>query len=214
MFSKKIESIKLSKYFEIKRAEYTTIQLIPTKSNRNNTTSNIALLINKMFLNLTDIIRIENKKLVITSNMKASYYVHITKEETKFYFIVPTIHLNIFKTKFAATWKNVEMKEVEGLPIDLNQHTKYQLRYKYNDALSLDVDKKNNDLLNSNMSILEVLDTNEAVGVLYNFMPTGERATNYFRVLYKDIIARYKMVKILKRTKIFGIYSLWHVNLY
>lgn len=201
MFSKKIESIKLSKYFEIKRAEYTTIQLIPTKSNRNNTTSNIALLINKMFLNLTDIIRIENKKLVITSNMKASYYVHITKEETKFYFIVPTIHLNIFKTKFAATWKNVEMKEVEGLPIDLNQHTKYQLRYKYNDALSLDVDKKNNDLLNSNMSILEVLDTNEAVGVLYNFIPTGERATNYFRVLYKDIIARYKNGENLKKNK-------------
>lgn len=201
MFSKKIESIKLSKYFEIKRAEYTTIQLIPTKSNRNNTTSNIALLINKMFLNLTDIIRIENKKLVITSNMKASYYVYITKEETKFYFIVPTIHLNIFKTKFAATWKNVEMKEVEGLPIDLNQHTKYQLRYKYNDALSLDVDKKNNDLLNSNMSILEVLDTNEAVGVLYNFIPTGERATNYFRVLYKDIISRYKNGENLKKNK-------------
>lgn len=201
MFSKKIESIKLSKYFEIKRAEYTTIQLIPTKSNRNNTTSNIALLINKMFLNLTDIIRIENKKLVITSNMKASYYVYITKEETKFYFIVPTIHLNIFKTKFATTWKNVEMKEVEGLPIDLNQHTKYQLRYKYNDALSLDVDKKNNDLLNSNMSILEVLDTNEAVGVLYNFIPTGERATNYFRVLYKDIISRYKNGENLKKNK-------------
>lgn len=201
MFSKKIESIKLSKYFEIKRAEYTTIQLIPTKSNRNNTTSNIALLINKMFLNLTDIIRIENKKLVITSNMKASYYVHITKEETKFYFIVPTIHLNIFKTKFAATWKNVEMKEVEGLPIDLNQHTKYQLRYKYNDALSLDVDKKNNDLLNSNMSILEVLDTNEGIGILYNFIPTGERAINYFRVLYKDIITRYKNGENLKKNK-------------
>ena len=201
MFNRKIGSIKLSKYFEIKRAEYTTIQLIPTKSNRNNTTSNIALLINKMFLNLTDIIRIENKKIVITSNMKASYYVHITKEETQFYFIVPTIHLNIFKTKFAATWKNVEMKEVEGLPIDLNQHTKYQLRYKYNDALSLDVDKKNNDLLNSNMSILEVLDRNESVGVLYNFIPTGERAINYFRVLYKDIITRYKNGENLKKNK-------------
>ena len=201
MFSKKIESIKLSKYFEIKRAEYTTIQLIPTKSNRNNTTSNIALLINKMFLNLTDIIRIENKKLVITSNMKASYYVHITKEETKFYFILPTIHLNIFKTKFAATWKNVEIKEVEGLPIDINKHSKYQLRYKYNDALSLDVDKRSNDLLNANMSILEVLEADESVGILYNFIPTGERAINYFKVLYKDIITRYKNGENLKKNK-------------
>lgn len=201
MFSKKNESIKLSKYFEIKRAEYTTIQLIPTKSNRNNTTSNIALLINKMFLNLTDIIRIENKKLVITSNMKASYYVHITKEETKFYFILPTIHLNIFKTKFAATWKNVEIKEVEGLPIDINKHSKYQLRYKYNDALSLDVDKRSNDLLNANMSILEVLEADESVGILYNFIPTGERAINYFKVLYKDIITRYKNGENLKKNK-------------
>lgn len=198
---KKSQSLKLSKYFEIKRAEYTTIQLIPTKSNRNNTTSNIALLINKMFLNLTDIIRIENKKLVITSNMKASYYVHITKEETKFYFILPTIHLNIFKTKFAATWKNVEIKEVEGLPIDINKHSKYQLRYKYNDALSLDVDKRSNDLLNANMSILEVLEADESVGVLYNFIPTGERAINYFKVLYKDIITRYKNGENLKKNK-------------
>ena len=198
---KKSQSLKLSKYFEIKRAEYVTVQLIPTKSNRNNTTSNIALLINKMFLNLTDIIRIENKKLVITSNMKASYYVHITKEETKFYFILPTIHLNIFKTKFAATWKNVEIKEVEGLPIDINKHSKYQLRYKYNDALSLDVDKRSNDLLNANMSILEVLEADESVGILYNFIPTGERAINYFRVLYKDIITRYKNGENIKKNK-------------
>lgn len=105
------------------------------------------------------------------------------------------------------------MKEVEGLPIDLNQHTKYQIRYKYNDALSLDVDKKNNDLLNSNMSILEVLDTTEGVGVLYNFIPTGERAINYFKVLYKDIIAIYKNGENLKKNK--NIWDLlWHVNLY
>lgn len=194
-------SIKLSRYFEIKKAQYTTIQLIPTKSNRNNTTSNIALLINKMFLNLNDIVRIENKKLIITTNMKASYYIHITKEETQFFFVVPNIHLNTFKTKFAATWRNVELKEVEGLPIDINKHCKYQLRYKYNDVLSLDVDKRSNDLLNANMSILEVLETNESVGILYNFIPTGERAINYFRILYKDMITRYKNGENLKKNK-------------
>ncbi|SCH33808.1 AAA-like domain [uncultured Clostridium sp.] len=201
MVFKKNKSIKLSKYFEIKRAEYTTVQLIPTKSNKNNTTSNIALLINKMFLNLSDIVRLENKKLVITANMKASYYIHITKEETQFFFIVPTIHLNTFKTKFAATWRNVEIKEVDGLPIDINEYSKYQLRYKYNDILSLDVDKRSNDLLNANMSILEVLESKESVGILYNFIPTGERAINYFRVLYKDMIQRYKNGENLKKNK-------------
>ncbi|MEG0181643.1 MAG: hypothetical protein RR657_07090 [Peptostreptococcaceae bacterium] len=201
MFNKKIQTIKHSKFLEIKRPEYVTVQLIPTKSNKNNTTSNIAVLINKMFLQLNQIISKENKKIIINTQMKASYYIHITKEETQFYFIIPKIHLNTFKTKFAATWRNVEIKDAEMLPVDINSCSKYQMRYKYNDVLSLDVDKRNNDLLNANMSILEVLESNDSIGVLYNFIPTGEREINYFRTLYKDILKRYKDGENLKKNK-------------
>lgn len=208
MLNKKIKTLKLTDYIEIRKNEYVTLQLIPTKSNRNNTTSNVALLINKMFLQTNQLIRKENNKIIIQTQTKASYYIHITKEETQFFFIIPKIHLNTFKTKFAATWKNIEVKEVDNIPVDINKNSKYQLRYKYNDVLSLDVDKKNNDLLNANMSVLEVLETNESVGILYNFIPTSEREINYFRTIYKEILTKYKNGESLKKNK-----NIWDICL-
>ena len=41
--------MKLSDYYLIKRQEYVTFKLIPTKSSRNNTTIGIAHLINSMY---------------------------------------------------------------------------------------------------------------------------------------------------------------------
>ena len=56
------KSKTIKKYIGIKKNKYTVIQLIPTKSNRNNTTENIASLINRMFKQTSKLIRIENKK--------------------------------------------------------------------------------------------------------------------------------------------------------
>ena len=200
MFNK-VKSISIDKYFEIKRNEYITVQLIPTKSSKNSSTDSIASMINKMYLKLNKFIRIENKKLIITPQNKVSYYIHITKDDVQFFFIIPKIHYIRFKTKFIETWRNVEIKEVEGIPTNLNNCTKYQLKYKNDDTLSLSVDKRNNHLLESNLSILEVLETDEEVGVLYNFIPTGERENNYFKVMYKNFIERYKNGDNLKKNK-------------
>lgn len=200
MFNK-VKSISIDKYFEIKRNEYITVQLIPTKSSKNSSTDSIASMINKMYLKLNKFIRIENKKLIIKPQAKVSYYIHITKDDVQFFFIIPKIHYIRFKTKFIETWRNVQIKEVEGIPTNLNNCTKYQLKYKNDDTLSLSVDKRNNHLLESNLSILEVLETDEEVGVLYNFIPTGERENNYFKVMYKNVIERYKNGDNLKKNK-------------
>ena len=53
----KIKSIKLSDYIQLKKEEYVTLQLIPTKSNKNNSTDNIAALINKMFIKADKLIK-------------------------------------------------------------------------------------------------------------------------------------------------------------
>ena len=50
MLNKKIKSIKFSDYVSINKNEYVTVQIIPSKSNRNNNTDAIAKIINKMFL--------------------------------------------------------------------------------------------------------------------------------------------------------------------
>ena len=200
----KAKSMKLNDYVKIIKNEYVTVQIIPAKSNRNNNTDAIAQIINKMYLKANQLIIRENKKLIISTQAKVSYYIHITKDKVEFYFIIPKIHITKFKTKFIEVWKNVEVKEVDRIPIYVNKGTKYQLNYKYNDSLSLDVDKRSNDLLNANLSTLEILEDGESIGIFYNFIPTSEREINYFQVNHSDIINKYKNGNNLKKSKNIG----------
>lgn len=200
----KAKSMKLNDYVKVIKNEYVTVQIIPAKSNRNNNTDVIAQIINKMYLKANQLIIRENKKLIISTQAKVSYYIHITKDKVEFYFIIPKIHITKFKTKFIEVWKNVEVKEVDRIPVDINKGTKYQLNYKYNDSLSLDVDKRSNDLLNANLSTLEILENGESIGIFYNFIPTSEREINYFQVNHSDIINKYKNGNNLKKSKNIG----------
>lgn len=200
----KAKSMKLNDYVKVIKNEYVTVQIIPAKSNRNNNTDAIAQIINKMHLKANQLIIRENKKLIISTQAKVSYYIHITKDKVEFYFIIPKVHITKFKTKFIEVWKNVEVKEVDRIPVDINKGTKYQLNYKYNDSLSLDVDKRSNDLLNANLSTLEILENGESIGIFYNFIPTSEREINYFQVNHSDIINKYKNGNNLKKSKNIG----------
>lgn len=198
----KVKSMKLSDYYEYRKCEYSYIQLIPVKSNRNNNTEQIAILINKMFKQSSKYIRQEGKRLIIEQNPKVSFYIHIKKQSVKFYFIIPKAYLNQFKVKFKEIWKSIEIKEVDNIPIDINSCTKFDLHYKYDDSLSLAVDKRNNDLLNANMTMVNMLEEYETVGILYNFIPTSEKSSNYFRTnTYPKAIQRYKNGDNLKKSK-------------
>lgn len=193
--------MKLSDYYSIKRQEYVTFKLIPTKSSRNNTTIGIAHLINSMYRSTNKLIYKENKKLIIETRLKASYYIHISKENISFYFIIPKIFQNQFKSKFSDTWKNVDIKIVDAIPVNINSCSKYQLYYKFDDALSLETDRRNNDLLSANLSTLEILQENEFIGVLYNFIPVSEKESNYFKKKSSETIQRYKSGENLKKSK-------------
>ena len=200
---KKTKTMRFSELVEVKKAEYVTLQLIPTKSNKNNQTGTITSLINKTYAKLFgQLLRIEDKKLIIEHRSKVSFYIRITKKETQFFFMIPKIHLNLFKTKFVSIWKNIEIKEIDQLPIDINEFNKYQLKYKFKDSLSLNIDKRSNDLLSANMSVLEILENDEEVGILYNFIPVREKESNYFKtVAYENDIKDYKSGKNLKQSK-------------
>lgn len=198
----KIKSIKLSDYFEIRKNQYEILQLIPTKSNKNNQTDKIAELVNKMYRKTDKLIYKENKKLIIEQQYKFSFYIHIEKYSVKFYAIIPKIYLNQFKVKFRDTWKNIQIETVDELPINVNQCTKYQLHYKYDDALSLKTDLRSNELLNSNLSITSIMEEGENTGLFYNFIPTSEKESNYFRSrTYKDAIKKFESGENLKKSK-------------
>lgn len=200
MFNK-VKSMKFSDYIEVKKEKYTHIQVIPSKSCKNTSTDKILVLANTMYRKLDRLVKIENKKLVIQSKLKLSYYIHITKDSTEFYFIVPSCFYNQVKTKLSETWKNIEIKKVDALPININKCTKYQLQYKLNDVLSLNVDKRSNSLLNANLSILEILQSNESVGIFYNFMPLSEKEQNYFKISSKQALDNFKKGINLKKSK-------------
>ena len=204
----KVKTMKLSDYYEYRKCEYSIIQLIPTKSNKNNNTEQIASLINKMFKQSSKYIRQEGRRLIIEQKPKVSFYIHIQKNKVQFYFIIPKAYLNQFKVKFKEVWKNIEIKEVDNIPVDVNSCTKFNLHYKYDDALSLKVDKRDNDLLNANMTIVDMLEENEFTGVLYNFIPTAEKQSNYFKSnTYPKSIQRFKNGDNLKKSKNFKDYS-------
>ena len=169
-----LKSIPISKYFEIKNQEYIFLKLIPTKSIRNNRTFSILYLVNKMFVNLNNLIQIENKKVILKTQFKASYYIHITNDKINFYFIVPKLFYSKFKVKFKEIWKSVEIKEVDNIPL-IEGGSKYQLVYKNRDFLSSDTDMRNNDLLNANMNVIELLQDEEEAGIFYNFIPVSEK---------------------------------------
>lgn len=201
MIKRKTESIKLSKYIEVQKSEYTHIQVIPSKSCKNTNTDKILVLANTMYKNIDKLVRIENKKLIIESKLKLSYYIHITKTSTEFYFIVPTVFYNQVKTKLSETWKNVEIEKVNALPVDINSCSKYQLSYKLNDILSLNVDKRSNSLLNANLSVLEILQDQESIGIFYNFIPTSQKEQNYFKISSQEALDNFKIGMNLKKSK-------------
>ncbi|MCC3868531.1 hypothetical protein [Terrisporobacter mayombei] len=202
VISGKVRSIKVSDYFEYRKCEYCFAELIVTKSNRNNNTEQIATLINSMFKKTNKLIYQANKKIILEEMPKASFYIHIEKHSVKFFFIIPKIHLNKFKAKFKDCWKNIEIKIVDEMPIVVNICTKFDVHYEKEDGLSIAVDKRNNDLLNSNMSIVNILEENESCGILYNFIPVSEKESNYFRAItYKETLNKFENGENLKKSK-------------
>lgn len=196
------KSIKLSDYFEIKKNSYEILKLTPTKSNRNIKTYQIAELVNKMYRKTNKLIYKENKKLIIEQQYKFSFYIHIEKQSIKFYAIIPKIYSDQFKVKFRETWRNIQIDIVNGLPMNINECSKYQLSYKYNDVLSLKTDLRTNELLNSNLSVTSIMEEGEMVGVFYNFIPVSDKSNSYFRSnTYPRAIQRYKNGENLKKSK-------------
>lgn len=83
-----------------------------------------------------------------------------------------------------------------------------QCLLKNDDALSLKVDLRDNSLLNANLSIVDIIEEGEIISILYNFIPTSEKQSNYFRSnTYPKAISRYKAGENLKKSKNFKDYS-------
>lgn len=205
----KHQSISISKYFELAKPQYIFFKLTPHTNCRNNSSDKLAQLVNKIYIDFTKRVYKEEKKLFFKTDTKVSYYIYLEKHKAEFYFIVPAPYRRLFKEKISDTWKNIEIKEVKELPQFSKDCTKYGLRYKKEDALSLSVDKRNNDLLSSTLNIMEILesDSNDKIGIIYNFIPSSPTILNSFREYHKEIMEKYKKHMPLDKDK----KNIWYI---
>jgi energy-coupling factor transporter ATP-binding protein EcfA2 len=180
-----MKSIKLSDYFSIVKPQYVYLKLTPNNSIRNQSSHKLAKTFASMFRNVFQMIKRDEKKLVkvlgrkfmvgtkysLQQVAKVSYFIYMERSKVEFYFIVPSQYLTVIKEKMGDVWRNVTIDEVSDIPTFSDSATKYQLVYKKEDALSLATNRTNNELLNSNLNVVDVLEQGDKVGIFYNFVP-------------------------------------------
>lgn len=184
----KIQEIKLSEFIQVLKPRYVYLKLTPNNSLRNNGTNKIAKTISLLYANIFKAIQAENAKVInffgkdtlfytkysIQLQSKVLYYVYIEKGKVEFYFMIPDHYLSVMTEKIKDTWSNLTITQVTELPRVSDSALSYQLLYKHEDGLSLETDRRTNDLLSSNLNIINVLEEGDQIAIMYNFMPTPQ----------------------------------------
>ncbi|OOM17241.1 AAA-like domain protein [Clostridium saccharobutylicum] len=170
-----MKSLKLSNYFELIKPKYKWIEITSHKAIRNYNSDNLAKFIALTYKSLDRRIRREQKKIFFETSFKISFLIDIQNNDCKFYFIVPEVYLNMLLEKINEIWNKAAVKVLEQPIKPISEDaTMYQMSYKREDALSLKVDKKSNEPLNSILSVMDILKDDDRVVITYNFLPCSQ----------------------------------------
>jgi hypothetical protein len=200
-----MKSVTLSKYFEIIHPQYVYLQLIPMKSFRNNESEKIISAVASTYRGIVSQIYRYDRKFFFTVTSKTSYYIYIEKKKVEFYFIVPRDTLTLIRDKIQDTWRGITLKDVGSLPVFGPEALRYCLTYRKEDALSLAADHRSNALLTSILGTLDIMETGDKIGLLYNFAGSDPCA---WRSSYDNTINRIKKGMPIERQKIGVLYGL------
>ncbi|MCI3922510.1 hypothetical protein MO973_19955 [Paenibacillus sp. TRM 82003] len=214
-----MRSIPIHEAFRIIKPEYVYLKIKPNNSIRNNGTHKIARAISSLYKNVIENIKREEQRLIkvmgkkfivptkisLTFNPKVTYFIYMEKKKVEFYFIIPKQHVMFLKEKLSDVWTNVTIEQVEEIPGFRDDATKYQLHYRKEDGLSLATDRRNNDLLNSNLNVVEILEQGDRLGIVYNFIPSSQHG---WRHKHRHTIDRAKNGRPVDRNKFGWSYAL------
>lgn len=211
-----MKSIKFSEYFKLIKPEYVYLQITPHKSIRNYNSSNIAKAIAHTYRTINKRIYKQQKKLFFETNFKISYMIDITYNNSDFYFIIPKVFKNIIIEKCKEIWSKATLEIVDA-PGELKEDAEmYSLSYKKEDALSLAVDKKSNEPLNSVLSVMDIMKDDDRVRVIYNFLPSSQFGwlDRYNTTLdkikeHKSIEKKQMTFDYIFRSSLIGIFSIF-----
>lgn len=171
----KCESMKAREYLKYKNPNYVYIHVVPQKSMKNYTSKSIAKTIALTYKDMDRLVKVEQNKLFFKTNFKISYIVDITKDNIGFYFLVPEVLANTISKRIEESWSKSSVSILEkGMKPFSDNSEIYELSYKKEDALSLQVDTLNKEPLCSILSTLEIMEDGDRVGICYNFMPAPQ----------------------------------------
>lgn len=170
-----MKSIRLSDYFKLLKPKYIILKLIPDTSIRNYNSTSIARTINHLGATLRQRISRDEKIWNIQTPAKCSFMIDIRKNGVDFYFLVPELYETLLREKISEVWPKVTIKKIEQIENFSDDALKYQVFYKSEDPLSLSIDKRCNEPLNSILGVLDIMKEDDRVGIFYNFRPTSQR---------------------------------------
>lgn len=193
-------SMKMEDYFKLNKPNYIYLKLIPNTSIRNHKTNTIAEIINSLYLDIVERFKKHNKGFSYTLPTKVSFIIDIYKDNAYFYLVVPEVHLKQFTQKLTETFGKITIEQVEGIQSIYKYCTKYSMDYARDDVMSLPVDKRENELLESNLSVMDILQDDDRVTIIYNFIPQSKLALTSWKNHHADMIKKYKEGRCLDKT--------------
>jgi len=164
----------LPEFFKTIKPVYSILKIVPDTSIRNYDSENIARVICSMYSLPIDRIGFKDFQFSYRLPYKTSFFIDITTKDASFYIITPEEYEKLIIEKCSNTWPRATINKVKRIELFSDRSVKYEMAYKKEDALSLKVDRKSNEPLNSILRVMDIMEKDDRVGIYYNFMP-GEQ---------------------------------------
>ena len=105
-----------------------------------------------------------------------------------------------FTQKLTETFGKITIEQVDGIQSIYKYCTKYSMDYARDDVMSLSVDKRENELLESNLSVMDILQDDDRVTIIYNFIPQSKLSLSSWKSHHADMIKKYRDGRCLDKT--------------
>lgn len=196
----KPKSIKISDYFQINKPKYTYLKLIPSTSVKNNRATDIASIINGIYVDIDKRFKRYNKGFSYDLPSKVSFIIDMERSGASFYLIIPSLHLKEFNQKLTEVFGKITIEEVSEIKGINRNCTKYSLSYAKDDSMSLRIDRRDNDLLSNNLSVMDILQDDDRITIMYNFIPQSKISLNAWKSYHVNMIKQYQEGKCLDKS--------------
>lgn len=201
----------MSDYVRLIKPEYEVLKLKPNNSIRNSSTDKIARTIFTINQSITQRVKTVDEKWLnfmgksfrfptkfdVHTFPKVSFLIYMERKIVDFYFIVPKDSSTYLKEKMNDVWKGVTIEKVEDVPC-IEDSIKNQLYFVKEDGLSLTIDRRDNDLINSILNNVEILENEEYLSVIYNFNNTSQKG---WKNTHASTITRFNEHRPVDRNK-------------